>query len=179
MVHGSLKHSCLTNTDHASKKGGARFHPPNNGQQEYKSPKCTGIPRAGSIRHFLTLLLTSHSTFTFRAKRTPLWCESHRELPGVGSGQSPCTVKWLDASGGSVSLTHRPIVPLIILPQPRKISPSGHRGRGDTCLCYLFWHFRTWWATVKMFLKVSMQGSTTYSCFSLFCRNKESTAWLL
>lgn len=135
MVHGSLKHSCLTNTDHASKKGGARFHPPNNGQQEYKSPKCTGIPRAGSIRHFLTLLLTSHSTFTFRAKRTPLWCESHRELPGVGSGQSPCTVKWLDASGGSVSLTHRPIVPLIILPQPRKtglgnftIRPPGTRG---------------------------------------------------
>lgn len=65
VVHGSLKHSCLTNTDRDSKKGGAHFYPSNNGQQEYKSPESTGIPRAGSIRHVLTLLLNSHSTLRF------------------------------------------------------------------------------------------------------------------
>lgn len=60
----------LTNTDHDSKKGGARFDPPNNGWPEDKPPQHTGIPRAGSIRHFLTLLLNSHSTLGLRAKRT-------------------------------------------------------------------------------------------------------------
>lgn len=120
MVHISLKHSCLTNTDHDSKKGGAHFYPPNNGQQEYKSPQSTGIPCAGSIRHFLTLPLNSCSTLTSRAKRTatPLWVTRRASWGGLQAqplhGQVARCKLW------SVSLTHTSIVSLITLPKLRK-----------------------------------------------------------
>lgn len=112
--------SCLTNTDHDSKKGRAHFYPSNNGQQEYKSPKRTGIPQAGSIRHFLTLLLNSHSTLTFGARRTaPLIWVTHRASWG-GLQPEPLHSPVARCRRPSVSLTHKSIVSWWLLPNPGK-----------------------------------------------------------
>lgn len=182
MVHSSLKHSCLTNTDHESKKGGAHFYPSNNGQQEYKSPESTGIPCAGSIRHFLTLLLNSHSTLTLRAKTTATLIRGTQRASWGGLRPKSLHSQVARCKLWSVSLTHKSIVSLITLPKPRKkgleISPSGHWGRNDTCLCYLF-HISECDVQPKMFLKASTQNSTIYSYISCFFMNKKSTSCLL
>lgn len=167
MVHGSLKHSCLTNTDRDSKKGGAHFYPSNNGQQEYKSPESTGIPRAGSIRHVLTLLLNSHSTLTFGARRTAplIWVTQRASWGGLqpepmGSLVARCRLQ-------SVSLTHKSIVSWWLLPNPGKEGwefHRGHRGWSDTCraICSTFLNVM---CDCKNVFK-STQNSVLYSHFS-------------
>ena len=157
MVHGSLKHSCLTNTDHDSKKGGARFYPSNNGQPEYKSPKSTGIPRAGSIHHFLTLLLNSPSTLTFRARRTATLVWVTQRTSWGGSGQSPWAVKWLDAGCGVFPQHTNPLCPDYSSQTQEKragnftIRPPGMQWHVPVLFVQHFW---MWCATVKMVLKV-------------------------